>query len=135
LTPAYLLDTNICAYIQRRNPERVRERFNSLKAGEAAISVITHGELLYGAEKSDRRAQILRMLEEFADFVQVLPLPAAAAATYGAIRAGLERRGEIIGNNDLWIAAHARAADLTLVTNNTREFRRIAGLRIENWAS
>ena len=130
--PSYLLDTNICAYVQRRRPAVVLERFSTLNAGDAAISVVTYGELLYGAEKSERRSQIMRALEEFVALVEVLSLPGEAAACYGAIRVALERK--TIGNNDLWIAAHAQAANLILVTNNEREFRRVSGLRIENWA-
>jgi tRNA(fMet)-specific endonuclease VapC len=97
------------------------------------LSVVTYGELLYGAEKSLARARAFQELEEFASFVQILPLPIGAAGSYGEIRAALETKGEIISSNDLWIAAHAVAADLTLVTNNEREFKRVLGLRIENW--
>ena len=129
----YLLDTNICIYIRRRRPPRVLERFRHLKAAEVALSVVTYGELLYGAEKSLTRARALQELEQFASLVQIFPLPMAAARTYGSIRAALEAKGEIISSNDLWIAAHAKAADLILVTNNKREFKRVPGLRVENW--
>lgn len=134
MTPRYLLDTNICIYIRRHQPPEVLARFQRLKAGEAAISVITSGELLYGAEKSQHRARALRQLEELATLIPVLPLPENAAHTYGVIRRQLETRGEVIGNNDLWIAAHAKAADLILVTNNEREFKRVQGLKVQNWA-
>ena len=133
MEPRFLLDTNICIYIRRRHPEQVVGRFRRLTAGEAALSVITYGELLYGAEKSLTRDRAFRQLEELAGVMQILPLPAEAAGIYGAIRAGLEVKGQIIGANDLWIAAHAQAMDLTLVTNNEREFKRIAGLKIQNW--
>jgi len=129
----FLLDTNTCIYIRRRRPPQVLTRFRQLKVGEAALSIVTYGELHYGAEKSPTRARALEELEEFASLVQVLPMPPETARTYGAIRAALEVRGEIIGSNDLWIAAHAKAADLTLVTNNEREFRRVPGLKIQNW--
>ena len=129
----FLLDTNICIDIRRRRPPQVLEHFRRLKATQVALSVVTYGELLYGAEKSLTRAQAFRELEEFATFVRILPLPIEAALTYGAIRAALETKGEIISSNDLWIAAHAKAAGLTLVTNNEREFKRVPGLRIENW--
>jgi tRNA(fMet)-specific endonuclease VapC len=129
----FLLDTNICIYIRRRRPPAVMARFERLKPGEAVLSVITYGELLYGAEKSTQRAQSLRMLEELAAMMPVMPLPPEAGQSYGAIRAVLESKGEIIGNNDLWIAAHAKTAGLTLVTNNEREFNRIAGLKVQNW--
>jgi len=130
----YLLDTNICIYIRRNKPEPVLRRFQSLRHGEAVLSVITFGELLYGAEKSAQRSLALKQLQQLAELLPVLPLPESAAQTYGKIRAELERKGQMIGNNDLWIAAHARAAGLTLVTNNEREFRRVSGLKIQNWA-
>ncbi|WP_026872166.1 type II toxin-antitoxin system tRNA(fMet)-specific endonuclease VapC [Inquilinus limosus] len=129
----YLLDTNICIYIRRRRPQEVLTRFEKLKPGEATLSVITYGELLYGVEKSPSRAKAMQVLRELVAYLPVLPLPADVGEAYGAIRADLEVRGEVIGNNDLWIAAHAKAAKLTLVTNNEREFRRIGGLKIQNW--
>jgi tRNA(fMet)-specific endonuclease VapC len=131
----YLLDTNIFIYIRRGRPTQVMARFARLQLGEAALSVITYGELLYGVEKKQTDPQALERLEELVGMMQVIPLPPEAGRAYGELRAGLETRGEIISNNDLWIAAHALAANLTLVTNNEREFRRIAGLKIENWAT
>lgn len=133
MEPTYLLDTNICIYIRRRRPPEILQRFRRLTVGEAAISVITFGELIYGAEKSVERASALQRLEELAGLLPVLPLPADASRTYGALRAELEAAGRTIGNNDLWIAAHAKAAGLVLVTNNEREFQRVGGLEIENW--
>jgi tRNA(fMet)-specific endonuclease VapC len=135
MDPRYLLDTNICIYIRRNNPPEVLRRFQSLRPGEAVLSVITFGELLYGAVKSSQRAATLEYLAELSRLLPVLPLPAAAADSYGTIRAELERKGQMIGNNDLWLAAHATTADLILVTNNQREFRRVRGLKIQNWAS
>ncbi len=131
----YLLDTNICIYIQRRRPPEVLARFQRLEPGEAVLTVITFGELLYGAEKSQHRAQAIRQLAELTTLMPVMPLPQGAGHAYGAIRAVLEAKGTMIGNNDLWIAAHAKAAGLTLVTNNEREFRRVTGLRVQNWVA
>lgn len=131
--PRFLLDTNICIYIRRQRPPAVLRRFQRLKPGDAVLSVITYGELLYGACKRERPGPVLAQLEELATHLPVLPLPADAAEAYGEIRADLERRGEVIGGNDLWIAAHARAAGLTLVTNNLREFVRVPGLDVQNW--
>ena len=131
----YLLDTNICIYIQRQKPGEVLARFQKLKPGDAAISVITWGELLYGAEKSQQRKKALQLLEEFKTFVPVLPMAENTGKTYGAIRASLESKGQLIDNNDLWLAAHAKAAALTIVTNNEREFQRVPGLRVQNWVS
>ncbi|HSM90070.1 MAG TPA: type II toxin-antitoxin system VapC family toxin [Desulfobacterales bacterium] len=122
-------------YIQRQRPENVLGRFEKLEPGDAAISVITWGELLYGAQKSKQRRKVFQLLAEFKTFVPVLPIPETAGNTYGMIRASLESQGQPIGNNDLWIAAHAKAADLTIVTNNEREFRRISGLKVVNWVA
>ena len=135
MTARFLLDTNICIYIQRQRPGNVLARFEKLEPGDAAISVITWGELLYGAEKSKQRKKVLQLLAEFKTFVPVLSIPETAGNTYGIIRAALESHGQPIGNNDLWIAAHAKAADLTIVTNNEREFRRIPGLKVQNWVA
>jgi tRNA(fMet)-specific endonuclease VapC len=135
MEPRYLLDTNICIYIRQRRPEELLRRFRRLHPGEAALSVITYGELLYGAAKSAQRAVALERLRELVHLLPALPLPETAAETYGTIRAELESKGEMIGNNDLWIAAHALAGGLTLVTNNEKEFRRVRGLKIQNWAT
>jgi tRNA(fMet)-specific endonuclease VapC len=135
MEPRFLLDTNICIYIREKRPEEVLRRFRKLRAGEAALSVITFGELFYGANKSAQRAAALERLRELIHVLPALPLPEAAAETYGTIRADLEAKGAMIGNNDLWIAAHALAADLTLVSNNLREFRRVSGLRLQNWVA
>lgn len=129
----FLLDTNICIYIRRRRPPAVLARFRQLQPGEAALSVITYGELLYGAEKSQFREHSLGQLAELAGLLPILELPSRAGQFYGSIRAALASEGGMIGNNDLWIAAHAQAAGLILVTNNEREFRRVQGLEIQNW--
>ena len=130
----FLLDTNICIYIRRQRPPEVLTRFEKLKAGEAALSVVTYGELLYGAAKSQQRQAAMNALAELVSFLPVLGLPEGAAHEYGTMRAALEARGEMIGGNDLWIAAHAKSMGLTLVTNDEGEFRRVAGLRLQNWA-
>ena len=130
----YMLDTNICIYIRQERPAEILKRFRALRSGDAVISVITYGELRYGSEKSRERHRAMEILEEFVSLVPVEPMPFAAAVAYGSIRATLEGKGEVIGNNDLWIAAHARTAEFTLVTSNEREFRRVPGLTIENWA-
>lgn len=131
--PIYLLDTNICIYIAKHNPPAVRVRFQQHAAHEMAMSVITLGELRFGAEKSHARERALATIEQLSGLMQTLPLTEQASAHYGQIRAGLEKAGTPIGNNDLWIAAHARAEGLILVTNNEREFVRIPGLQVENW--
>ena len=125
----FLLDTNICIHIRRQRGPAVLARFEQLKHGEAVLSVITYGELVYGSEKSQFREQAGRLLAELAGLLPVMALPSRAGQFYAAIRVALEAKGEMIGSNDLWIAAHAHAAELILVTNNEREFRRVEGLK------
>jgi tRNA(fMet)-specific endonuclease VapC len=129
----YLLDTNICIYIAKHNPPAVRKRFARHAASDLAMSVVTYGELRFGAEKSHSRDRALATIELLSGMMEVLALPEQAGQHYGLIRAALERKRRPIGNNDLWLAAHARAAELVLVTNNTREFARVDGLDVENW--
>lgn len=134
MEPRYLLDTNNCIYIRQQKPEAVLRRFRKLRRGEAALSVITYGELIFGATKSTQREAALERLRELVQWLPVLPLPGTAGEAYRAIRFELATKGEMIGNNDLWIAAHAVASGLTLVTNNEKEFRRVKELKIQNWA-
>jgi len=133
-SPRFLLDTNVVIYIRRSRPREVRQRFEQLQQGEAILSVITYGELLYGIEKLQDQTGAKAKLEELTSLLTVWPLPVAAAEIFGRVRAHLSVRGELIGSNDLWIACHALAAGLVLVTNNEREFSRVDGLRIENWS-
>ncbi len=128
----YLLDTNIAIYVIKRRPAAVMGIFNE-NAGRMAISTITLSELFHGAEKSARVAQNLAIVEEFASLLEVLPYTAKASMHYGSIRSALEKAGQPIGVNDLHIAAHARSAGLTLVTNDVGEFKRVPGLLLENW--
>ena len=129
----YMLDTNICIYLRQNRPAEVTIRFRQMQHGDTVISAITYGELYYGAERSQQRTHALESLGRLASLLPVIPLPEEAATAYGEIRAALEARGEMIGGNDLWIAAHAKSAGLTLVTNNEREFRRVPGLKVQNW--
>ncbi len=133
MKPRYMLDTNICIYIAKHQPPEVKARFERLKPGQLVMSAITFGELYYGASKSNQRARALTQLEELVQDIPVENLDRAAAQAYGEIRATLEKQGRLIGNNDLWIGAHAMALNITLATNNEREFKRIAGLSVENW--
>ncbi|MBY0544978.1 MAG: type II toxin-antitoxin system VapC family toxin [Gammaproteobacteria bacterium] len=129
----YLLDTNICIYIAKARPTSVLCRFESLATGTVGMSVITYGELCVGAQKSQHQEIALAKLNELADYIPVLMPDETVGVSYGKIRFLLERAGTPIGNNDLWIAAHALSLGLTLVTNNDREFKRIPELRTENW--
>jgi len=129
----YLLDTNICIYIAKHNPPEVRERFARHPASALAMSVITLGELRFGAEKSQFREKALASIRQLESVIEVCPLPALAGEHYGQIRAALQQAGQPIGNNDLWLAAHARAEGWIMVSNNEREFLRVPGLQVENW--
>lgn len=131
----YLLDTNICIYIAKHNPPKVRERFARHAGAELAMSVVTLGELRYGAEKSQQREKALTTISRLASTIQIAPLTETVGEHYGQIRAALARSGQIIGNNDLWIAAQARAEGWILVSNNEREFSRVEGLHVENWVA
>ncbi|MGA8222448.1 MAG: type II toxin-antitoxin system VapC family toxin [Candidatus Acidiferrales bacterium] len=133
MKPRYMLDTNICIYTAKHQPPEVKARFERLTPGQLVMSSITYGELYYGASKSNQRTRALAQLEELVQDIPVEHLDSKAAQAYGEIRAALEKQGRLIGNNDLWIGAHARALDVTLATNNEREFKRIAGLSVENW--
>ncbi len=135
MTIRYLLDTNICIYIAKNNPAAVRSRFEQHSANAIAMSVVTLGELRHGAEKSQMREKSLATLQRLERLIQVMPLTDAVGHHYGQIRGGLERAGLTIGNNDLWIAAHALAQGWVLVTNNEREFQRVNGLSVENWVA
>jgi tRNA(fMet)-specific endonuclease VapC len=129
----YMLDTNICIYLIRKKPVQVIKRLQNTSISEIGISVITLSELEYGVAKSSNKTQNRLALAEFLAPLEVVPFAESAAARYGEIRAFLEIKGTPIGAYDLMIAAHALSLNLTLVTNNTREFERIAKLKIENW--
>ncbi len=129
----YLLDTNICIYLIRRRPARVRERFERCAVGDIGLSTVTLAELQYGVAKSAFPARNQEALEAFTLPLAIVPFDAAAAVSYGPVRADLERQGTPIGAMDLLIAAHALSLRVILVTNNTREFARVEGLQVENW--
>lgn len=131
--PRYLLDTNICIYIKNHRPAEVLARFSKLPPGKVAMSVITYGELCFGAEKSSKPKESLHILEHLMALIPVLHMDETVSARYGKIRQHLQTNGKSIGNNDLWIASHALANKLILVTNNVAEFERVPGLRVENW--
>jgi tRNA(fMet)-specific endonuclease VapC len=130
----YLLDTNIVIYVLKRRPIEVLKIFNT-NASRMAVSSITLSELIYGAEKSSNIDRNLEAIEEFISHLEVLPYDAKASQHYGQIKASLEKKGEIIGENDIHIAAHAISQGLILVTNNLREFKRVPHLALENWVS
>ena len=133
--PRYMLDTDTCSYIMKRSHPLVLKRLQAVPVADVSMSVVTKAELLYGVEVSPRRAQDAAALAAFLPYVEALDFTDDAAVHYAEIRADLKRRGAMIGANDLFIAAHARALGLTLVTNNTAEFERVKGLAIENGRS
>jgi len=128
----YLLDTNLCIRVLRDRPAGLRERFNR-EADGLCISTIVLTELLHGAAKSAKPAANRQEVARFASRLDVLPFDADAADHAADIRANLERRGQTIGGYDLLIAGHARSRGLIVVTGNLGEFRRVDGLRCEDW--
>lgn len=129
----YMLDTNICIFLIKHKSETVIEHLNLYEPEDIGISIITYGELEYGVQKSSFPDRNEIALSLFLANLQILPLDVHAAEEYGRIRANLEKKGTPIGPNDYLIAAHALSEKCTLVTNNTKEFRRIEGLQIEDW--
>jgi len=129
----YMLDTDTCSYIMKRSSPLVLRRLQRVPVADVCMSVITKSELLYGVAVSPRGPQDAAALAAFLPYVEVLDFPDDAAHHYADIRADLKTRGALIGANDLFIAAHARSLGLRLVTNNTAEFRRVKGLKLENW--
>lgn len=130
----YMLDTNICIYTIKNKPEAVREAFNQ-HHGRMCISSVTLMELIYGAEKSANPEKNLRVVEGFAARLEMISYGSDAASHTGQIRAELAKQGTPVGPYDSMIAAHARSLGLILVTNNSREFIRISGLRLEDWVT
>jgi tRNA(fMet)-specific endonuclease VapC len=129
----YLLDTNICIYVINARPALVLERFRQEPVGQIGVSSVSAAELAYGVNKggSSRNEEALRL---FLAPLTIVPFDEDVIWTYGKIRTDLEKRGMPIGAMDTMIAAHALSMNLTLVTNNVREFERVQGLRLENWA-
>ena len=128
----YLLDTNICIYLINDRPASVRKRLLAREPGDVGVSSITVAELAYGVAKTNSRRN-RAALEGFLLALEIAAFGYEAALAYGEIRSAVERKGTPIGPLDLQIAAHAIALDAILVTNNQREFARVAGLRLENW--
>lgn len=129
---AWMLDTNICIFLLKERPPELRATFNR-HAGHIAISIVTLAELLHGAAKSSRPDHNRHQVDMLCKRLQILPLDRPVAEHYADIRTDLERQGQVIGANDLFIAAHARSQDLIVVTHNLREFLRVRGLKVENW--
>ncbi len=131
----YMLDTDICSYIMREKPLHVFERFDALEMSQFCISVITYAEFMYGIAYSSNPEKTAVVVDRFVEHVSVIPWDRPAAERYGKIRASLQAAGNIIGAMDMMIAAHALSCDMVLVTNNEKHFKRVQGLRVENWAA
>ena len=133
----YMLDTNMIIYLLKNKPVEVAERVNALSSDDAmCMSFISYAELLKGAERSVRKAQVLKQIKQLTQFIPVqFEIDADLCQHYATDFTRLKEAGTQIGANDLWIACHALATDATLVTNNAREFERVTKLRIENWST
>jgi tRNA(fMet)-specific endonuclease VapC len=131
--PIYMLDTDISSYIMKRSHDLVLKRLKTIPISDVCISAITKSKLEYGVEISPRRQQDRAALDAYLKHLEVVGYSEEAAVHYGQIRGALKLAGNMIGANDLLIAAHARSLGLTLVTNNTREFGRVPGLALDNW--
>ena len=129
----YMLDTNLCIAIMKRRPAAIQARLIDLSTDEVAISGIVAAELWYGVAYSQKKKQNETALRDFLSYVTVLDWPQEASHLYGQIRAGRQEKGTPIGAMDLLIAAHALFLGAVLVTDNTRELRRVPGLKVENW--
>ena len=130
----YMLDTNICIYAMRNKPEKVLQQLRAEMDNGICISSITLAELEYGMKHSSNPARNEQALLRFLTPLSILPFGPAAASEYGEIRAYLQSQGTPIVPLDMLIAGHARAEKMILVTNNVREFERVPGLELENWA-
>ena len=129
----YLLDTNICIYLIKKRPPEVLERFRQHSPQDVAISIITLFELEYGVEKSQYPQRSKDALAKFLLTLNLINLDRSSAIEAAIIRAQLEKKGRAIGPYDLLIAGLARSRDMTLVTNNIKEFERVVNLHLENW--
>ena len=129
----YMLDTNICIYAINNHPENVLKKLKESISSGICISAITLAELEHGVEKSSFPVQNKFALLKFLSILSVLPFDANAAVEYGRVCVELQKKGMPIGTMDMLIAGHAKAENVTLVTNNMREFERVSNLKLENW--
>jgi len=130
----FMLDTNACVYIIRQKPPKVLKHFKAYSVGEIGISSITLAELMFGVRKSRHIQKNQEALDAFILPLEIADFDEQAAKVYGEIRAALEKAGNPIGSMDMLIGAHALSLGLTLVTNNTKEFRKIKHLKVIDWA-
>ncbi len=130
----YMLDTNICIYAIKHKPEQVFIRLQEHDPIDVCISSVTYAELVHGVEKSKAIEKNRVALALLLANIEIMNFDSLAAESYGKIRADLEKAGTPIGPLDMMIAGHAKALGYTVVTYNTKEFKRVKGLKLENWA-
>jgi tRNA(fMet)-specific endonuclease VapC len=135
MSDLYMLDTDTCAFVLRRTSDTLLERIQAVPVMQQVMSVITYAELLYGVQVSSKKKANQTAVAALTRHLAVLDWPQDAAQHYADIRAELKKKGSMIGANDLLIAAHARSLGAVVVTNNTKDFARVKGLRVENWMS
>lgn len=135
MSALYMLDTDTCVFLLRRSSQALLERIQAVPLQSQLMSVVTLAELQYGVQVSSKKKSNQAAVDLLVRHVAVMDLTRAAAGHYAQIRTGLKQRGQLIGSNDLWIAAHARSLGATVVTNNVKDFGRVKGLRVENWMS
>ena len=133
MSDLYMLDTDTCAFVLRRTSDALLERIQDVPVVQQVMSVVTYAELLYGVQVSSKKKANQTAVDALARHLVVLGWPQEAAKHLAEIRADLKKKGSMIGANDLLIAAHARSLGAIVVTNNTRDFGRVKGLKIENW--
>lgn len=129
----YMLATDTCSYIIRERPLSVLKKFKKFSTSGICISVITHAELLYGVERSSSKKVNHEVIADFISRLFIINWDSNSAKKYAELRAYLEKKGKIIGNMDMMIAAHALSIGAKIVTNNTRHFRLVPGLKVVNW--
>ena len=130
-----MLDTNTCIFLINKKSPELAQKITDIPFEEVCVSTITQSELEYGVSKSQHKAKNAQALAKYLSTVTVLEYDTKAAEVYGEIRADLERKGQVIGQLDMLIAAHAKSAGLIIVTNNVREFGRVDGLVVEDWTA
>jgi tRNA(fMet)-specific endonuclease VapC len=129
----YLVDTNILIYLCNSKSKLLENKFKTHQPEEFAVSSITIGELIYGVNKSQQRDRNLQAILKIVSPFRILDFDSSDGWQYGEIRAELEKKGMSIGGNDIMIAAQAKRRGLIVITNNTKEYKRIIGLKIEDW--
>lgn len=130
----YMLDTNICIYAIKHKPEKVFKKLQKIDPADVCISSITFAELIYGVEKSTAVEKNRLALSMMLSNIEIMDFGVLAATSYGMVRADLEKKGTPIGPLDMMIAGHAKSLGCTIVTNNVKEFSRVKGLKVANWA-